>query len=176
MNSRRSLPLAALLTLLAATSSCAPRLSVPESACKASAATSAATLAEVNAYRRSRGLRTLEPHPGLTRLAEDHTRALLGQYLNSPRKDLTVHHAGVKGRMSAAFSDLGMIGFGENVAAVSSRPSSLPTHLRLLWQASPEHHRIMVGDYTHTGVAIAKDEHDTAFATQVFGKMESPAH
>lgn len=173
MNSRCCLPFAALLTLLVALSSCSPRLTVPESACKASAATSAATLAEVNAYRRSRGLRALEPHPGLTRLAENHTRALLGQYLNSSRKELVVNHAGVKGRMNAAFSDLGMVGFGENVAAVSSHPPSLPTHLRLLWQASPEHHRIMVGDYTHTGVAIAKDEHGTAFATQVFGKMEA---
>lgn len=126
----------------------------------------------INNYRASNNLPRLKRHPGLDELALGHTRYLLKKRGTSIINGRNVTHFGAGWRAEAARNRYQMISYGENLAAISTNPDNLPSHLLLMWKTSYGHNKNMLAHWTHTGIATLVDEDGTVFATQVFGELK----
>ena len=89
------------------------------------------TLVSINSYRRQHGLRPLQPHQVLYKLAMQHSQnqAAAGR----------ISHNGSDQRRAVARS-AGMEGCGENVGYRHTSPQNVVRH----WSNSPGHRRIML--------------------------------
>lgn len=124
---------------------------------------------EVNEYRASKGKQAVQRHPGLDKLAQQHSeylRAHRGTFSLSGRN---VSHIGFEGRTLYARERYEMANVSENVAAATRPGNNSPHQLLSLWQGSNDHNKNMLDDWTYSGIGVAVDEDGTVFATQLFG-------
>ena len=123
---------------------------------------------DVNSYRRSRGERELQRHPGLDRLAQQHC-----EYLRRNRGTFSVYgknvsHYGFEGRALVARERFNMASVSENVAAANHPGADRSSTLINLWKGSKDHHKNMTDDWTLTGIGAVVDSDGMVFATQLF--------
>lgn len=122
----------------------------------------------VNNYRISRGKKPLTRHPGLDRLAAQHSRFLL---LNTGSFNLhgkKVSHYGFEDRVLAARRIHSMDSMGENVVAGRVNTSQAGDGLLALWKNSKDHHSQLLEDWTHTGIGAVMGGDGTVYCTQLF--------
>lgn len=129
-------------------------------------------LDQLNDYRDQRGLPPLVPHEGLTQLSLSHCDWLLEKQGSSFLSGSHVSHSGSHWRNRAARARFGMQAWGENVAYTAHTPEHVAHHLLLMWQTSPPHHRLLLGDWSHAGMAMRIDQRDAIFATLTFGRLQ----
>jgi len=123
---------------------------------------------EVNAYRRSKGVKELQRHSGLDRLAQDHC-----EYLRQHRGTFSlaggnISHMGSDGRSAVARERYNMSNVGENVAAANHAGGSPVQSLMSLFKTSAQQNKNLLDKWTHTGVGVVVDSDGTVFATQLF--------
>lgn len=128
-------------------------------------------LQEVNSYRRSHGARELQRHPGLDRLAQEHS-----EYLRKHRGTFKLHgqnvsHIGFEGRALVARERYEMENVSENVAAANHPGSNMTSVLMSLWKGSKDHHKNMLDDWTQTGIGVVVDSDGMVFATEIFSNV-----
>ncbi|BCU79526.1 hypothetical protein llg_42410 [Luteolibacter sp. LG18] len=124
-------------------------------------------LADVNAYRVSKGRNALVRNAGLDRLAQEHSefmRANRGKFKIDGGHN--VSHLGFEGRALRARTSLNITTLAENVAAASTK--SMPAFVRM-WANSRGHEYNMSASWTDTGIGVVVDSDGTVFATQLFG-------
>ena len=127
---------------------------------------------EVNSYRRSRGAGDLQRHPGLDRLAREHSEYLRKHRGTFSLSGRNVSHFGFEGRALAARELFQMENVSENVAACQrTSASQVPSMLVGLWKGSRDHHKNMCDSWTHTGVGVVVDSDGMVFATQLFSTV-----
>lgn len=155
-------------------SSCTPTQSVRVSSLSPDQILASCVHNQVNAYRKSKGSAALSGHPGLNKLALQHS-----EYMRKNRGTFglygkNVTHMGSEGRALAAMRIYNFINSSENVAAAMKGASNSQSAATLvkLWTNSPEHEAEMkASSYTHTGIGIVTDADGTMFATQIFGTL-----
>lgn len=157
-----------------ALSSCAPQKIQPvvvptKLSGSAKSASGESVFREVNSYRSAHGKKALVRHPGLDKLALEHSEFLRlnrGKFTVSGKN---VSHEGFEGRTLIARMKYNMDGFHENVAAVPEGQSLVKA-----WVDSPGHERALRATWTYTGVGIVRDKDGMVFATQLFGNNALP--
>jgi uncharacterized protein YkwD len=130
---------------------------------------------EVNAYRRSKGKAELQRHPGLDKLARQHSEYLLRNRGKFGLYGKLVSHDGFEGRTLIARHQYNMSAVGENVAAGAFRGASAAAGLVAVWKGSKHHEVNMRDGWTYTGVGVARDKDGMLFATQLFASPQSPS-
>ena len=117
--------------------------------------------AQVNAYRRSRGLPPLAHDPVLARSARDHSRSMA--------RRSKISHDGFRGRFRDVQPE-GFVGLAENVAMNLGHDE--PTRVAVRgWIRSPGHHENMVAhSRPYTGVGVARGRDGAYYFTQLFGE------
>lgn len=125
----------------------------------------------VNAYRRSHGLRELQRHSGLDRLAQEHCEFLRRNRGKFGLHGKNVSHYGFDARSLAARERYQMMHLGENVAAAVTPPGNPGPTLVKLWSGSAGHGQNMRNSWTHSGVGVVVDADGTVFAAQLFSNI-----
>jgi uncharacterized protein YkwD len=159
---------------LLGTTSCVTPTKVKVSAYSPDQVLASCVFDQVNGYRKMRGSGSLKGHPGLNKLAVQHS-----EYMRKNRGTFEIYgknvtHMGSEGRAMAAMRIYNFISISENVAAApkANSDSRSAANLVTLWKNSPKHEAAMAAQqYTHTGVGIVTDSDGTIFATQLFGSL-----
>jgi uncharacterized protein YkwD len=119
---------------------------------------SKAILADINAYRLSRGLPALQLDSYLSEIATAHSK-------NMAENLTSFGHDGFESRMKEAFAHFQQPrGFAENVAYT---PAEVTTVVDM-WLHSGGHRKNIEGPYNLTGIGIVFDQNGRGYATQVF--------
>ena len=126
---------------------------------------------EVNAYRRSQGVKELQRHGGLDRLAQDHS-----EYLRQHRGSFSlaggnISHMGSDGRSAVVRERYNMLNVGENVAAASHAGGAPVPSLMSLFKNSAQQKKNLLDKWTHTGVGVVVDSDGMVFATELFSTV-----
>lgn len=154
--------------------SCASRpetLKTPVStALRPDSSLSAQVLNEVEKYRGNHGAGKLQRHPGLDRLAQQHS-----EFLRKHRGEFGIYgknvsHFGFEGRSLYARECYHMENISENVASLNKN-SNTAASLVNLWANSKNHEYNMRSSWTHTGIGVVVDSDGTVFATQLFATV-----
>ena len=124
---------------------------------------------EVNSYRRSHGKSELQRHPGLDRLAQEHSEYLRNKRGTFGLNGSNVSHYGFENRAINARERFQMGAISENVGAANHPGQKKPPVLVRLWSESKGHDANMRNSWTHTGVGVVVDNDGMVFATQLFG-------
>lgn len=125
---------------------------------------------EVNSYRAAKGKSSLQRHPGLDRLAQQHCDYLVKTAGSYDLYGKSVSHIGFEGRALTARQSYNISSLGENV--VSSTNHS-PQHLVKVWTGSKTHEHNMRADWYCTGIGTAVAADGTVISTQLFGAAPS---
>lgn len=125
---------------------------------------------QLNAYRREKGLGSLELHPGLQQLCLDHSEWLRRKRGSSFIHGSNVSHQGSSYRARVSRIQFDMEAWGENVGYISNTPEDVAHKLMVMWKASPPHHKAMLGNWTHAATGIRVDDDGAIFATMNFGR------
>ena len=125
---------------------------------------------EVNAYRNSKGKASLQRHPGLDRLAQEHCDYLVKNGGNYGIYGKGISHFGFDARAVAAKHAYKITSLGENVASSTNHSAK---HFVEIWAASKDHQQNMVADWNCAGVATAVTPDGKVIATQIFGTAPS---
>ena len=128
---------------------------------------------EINYYRQSMGARELQRHPGLDRLAQEHSEYLRKNRGSFSLSGRNVSHFGFEGRALIARNLYQMESISENVAAANQPGGNTTSTLIALWKGSKDHHKNMCDDWTHTGIGVVKDSDGMVFATQLFSTVSN---
>lgn len=126
---------------------------------------------DVNSYRRSQGAQELQRHPGLDRLAQEHSEYLRKKRGSFELSGRNVSHIGFEGRVLVARERYQMESMSENVAAARHPRGNMTTTLLDLWKGSKNHHKNMLDDWTHSGMGVVVDSDGMVFATQLFSTV-----
>lgn len=129
---------------------------------------------QANSYRVKCGSNPLKGHPGLNKLAIEHS-----EYMRDHRGTFNIYgknitHMASESRALVAMRVYDFISFSENVAAVmkGSSDSQSASRLMSLWKNSPKHDAALrTPSFTHTGIGVIIDSDGTVFATQLFGNL-----
>jgi len=113
----------------------------------------------VNVHRESLGLDVLEFTEAINQVARQHSFDMA-----SGRVDFG--HDGFSLRTSAITKLMGGMAFAENVAYGHTKAENAVNS----WLNSSGHKKNIEGNYSHTGVGIAKNQHGTLYFTQIFVK------
>ncbi len=171
----KTLPYTTLITGVCATflASCAqqpvPNKMPVSASLKSDSSVTGRLFDEVNGYRASQGKQAIQRHPGLDKLAQQHSEYLRAHRGTFSLSGKNVSHIGFEGRTLYARERYNMANFSENVAAATQAGSNGPKRLLELWQGSKDHNKNMLDDWTYSGIGVAVDEDGTVFATQLFG-------
>lgn len=170
------MPARVLLTLSAALfcglGACAPDPLAVQPMPAREARWSTQLLERINQYRGKRGLAPLAPHPGLARISLSHCDWLVEKQGTSFLSGTHVSHSGSHWRNRTARGRFDMEAWGENVAYAAHLPDDVAHHLLLMWQTSPSHHQLLLGDWSHAGMALRVDDKDAIFATLTLGRLK----
>lgn len=128
---------------------------------------------DVNSCRRSVGAHDLQRHPGLDRLAQDHSEFLRRNRGTFKLSGKNVSHYGFEGRALLARERYQMENVSENVAAAMEPGGTKTSTLINLWKGSKGHHKNMLDDWTHTGMGVVVDSDGMVFATQLFATVSN---
>lgn len=121
---------------------------------------------DVNAYRNKQGMKTLQRHSGLDRLAQEHCEYLAKIRGSEIIGGKTISHIGFEGRALVARQVYQIGTVAENVVS-SGRISS--GHLVELWAGSKSHEHTMRSDWSCTGVGTVVTDDGVVISTQLFG-------
>jgi uncharacterized protein YkwD len=175
MKTQPATTMAVLLAALAL-ASCAPP--VPEtrrievsSTLRPDSSLPGQVLQEVNAYRATKGVGSLQRHSGLDRLAHEHCEYLRKHRGTFQLSGKNVSHFGFESRALAARELYNMQNVSENVAAATHPGKNSASVLVSLWKGSKDHHKNMIDDWTHTGIGVVVDSDGTVFSTQLFSTV-----
>jgi uncharacterized protein YkwD len=114
----------------------------------------------INLYRKSVGLNPLELNDIESVAAAKHCN-------NMASGKVSFGHAGFQKRIKAISSQLGNIeASAENVAVGTMSAKEVVN----VWLQSPEHKKNIEGDYTLTGIGIAKSRKGVMYFTEIFTK------
>ncbi|GHC55152.1 CAP domain-containing protein [Roseibacillus persicicus] len=153
-----SFPFIGLLSLfLVSCSSQSPTSSPPASGSSPATSKSTAKLENetfyyVNGFRDSKGLIEFKSHPGLKKLAEEHSLAML--------KRGEMEHFGFESRAAYANKKYQLPAMSENLHHYWSDNPSAEKIVRQ-WIESPPHRKNLVGSYNYAGVGIAREGNQT---------------
>jgi len=169
----KTIPLSLSVIALAALASCASDPAVTRRPVSLNVDTQLSTqvFEDVNAYRSSLGVRELQRHAGLDRLANGFCEYLRANSGNFEVYGKYVSHMGYEGRSLIAMRRLNMMSTSENIASTMSLGSDSQTAKKLvgMWQSSPDHHDSMrCPAWTHTGVGAVTGADGRVYATQIF--------
>lgn len=128
---------------------------------------------EVNHCRRSVGENELQRHPGLDRLAQEHSEYLRNHRGTFSLSGKNVSHFGFEGRALIARERYQMENVSENVAAAVEPGGTKTTTLINLWKGSKGHHKNMLDEWTHSGMGVVVDSDGMVFATQIFATVSN---
>lgn len=129
--------------------------------------------AEVNAYRTRNGKAVLCRHPGLDRLAQQHSDYLAKTGGSYDLYGKNVSHIGFEGRVVMARQAYKITSLGENVIASTDRSAKyLVNH----WSASKGHDHNLRSDWHCTGVGTAVTPEGMGITTQIYGNSPSTSH
>jgi len=176
---RCSLALTGVVALLLA--SCGPRLDHSSSIVSTRVSTGNESVlansihAQVNSHRGALGKPAVRRHPGLDRLARQHSefmRLNRGKFLGTSSN---LSHYGFEERALTARHHLGMSDVAENIATCSGGFSNPAGTLVGAWKKSAGHARNMTGLWNTTGIGVVVDADGTVFATQIFAS-ENQSH
>lgn len=123
----------------------------------------------INAQRADAGLPELVLNSDMSVLAADHNAYMMSR--SQPFSNISVNHDNAQVRADAVVA-LGFKAYGENTGGVRGYNSGdvAPAFLTG-WVRSPGHFANILGDFTHTGIAVTVDTRDnTVYSTQVFAK------
>jgi uncharacterized protein YkwD len=122
---------------------------------------------KINEVRTSRGLPALVRDTSIDGLCNDHNIGMVNR--STPGGALSSDHDNVQARADVLFA-AGFISYGENTAVIRGYASSVVTNeFTEGWVTSPGHFANIIGNYTHTGIAVNVDARDgSVFATQIF--------
>jgi len=115
-------------------------------------------LEQVNLHRSQMGLAPLSLHPSLSRLARNHSG-------NMALQKVPFGHDGFSSRADWISKNLGSGSIGENVAMSSD--DAVYT-VQSLWLTSPGHKANIEGQFTSTGIGVAKGTDGYWYYTQIF--------
>ena len=119
-----------------------------------------AILANVNAYRRSKGLGALQMLSVATQQAYNHSR-------NMATGRTAFGHDGFDARVDAIRASIGSVyGWAENVAYGNLSAKGVVD----VWLNSPGHRKNIEGNYNLSGIGVYKDSEGTLYFTQIFLK------
>jgi|SRR5579871_2734382 len=114
----------------------------------------------INLHRKSVGLYPLQLNNVESTIAAQHS-------YNMATGKTAFGHSGLQNRMNAIAKRLGRItATGENVASGQMSAKEVVDG----WLHSPGHRRNIEGDFTLTGIGIAKDKRGVLYYTQIFTK------
>lgn len=120
-------------------------------------------LEEVNNYRVSVGLSTLEHNDFIWQLAREHSMYMADNETNS-------NHDGIEQRYEKIIKEFGNSLKDENVSSSSTKRSA--KEVVDLWLASISHKENLDGDYSITGISAIKSGDGTWYFTQIFYKQQ----
>jgi uncharacterized protein YkwD len=117
---------------------------------------------EVNEFRRSQGLKPLELDPIISAQARAHSGRMA-------RNGEPISHRGFDERMKEIGKKLAFRTAAENVATNFGyeNPGSRAVEG---WKNSPGHRKNMLGDFTLTGIGVARTREGVYYYTQIFLK------
>jgi uncharacterized protein YkwD len=117
---------------------------------------------EVNEFRRSQGLKPLELNPIISVQARAHSSRMAGT-------GESISHRGFDLRMKEIGKKLAFRTAAENVATNFGYedPGSRAVEG---WKNSPGHRKNMLGDFTLTGIGVARSRQGAYYYTQIFLK------
>lgn len=132
---------------------------------------------DVNHYRSSHGKAPLNYDESIAAIARSHSQALANNrnqmLVGNPLlkgRGLVINHDGFDKRFKQIRTIFPSIrSASENVAANYNARSPVKTAVEG-WINSSGHERNMVGNYTKTGIGIARSSDNTYFFTQLFAK------
>jgi uncharacterized protein YkwD len=174
----RSLARAGVIALLLA--SCGPHLVNPSPTVSTPVSSGDTSLAgsihsQVNSHRGALGKPSVRRHPGLDRLARQHSEFMRLNRGKFQGKTSNLSHYGFEERALAAQHHLGMSAVAENIATCSGGFTSPASTLVEAWKKSSGHERNMRGQWDVTGIGVVVDSDGTVFATQIFAS-ENRSH
>ena len=120
-----------------------------------------------NSYRRSSGKNSLALHPGLDRMARQHSESM------AQRGKLD--HQGTASRGDEVSARYGMNAKAENVMRWHVKAGRSPQAMLKVWTDSSQHRRNLLGPYAVTGLGIAQDEQGNIWVTQIYAPAPGPA-
>jgi uncharacterized protein YkwD len=128
---------------------------------------------DVNSYRQDTGASELQRHPGLDRLAQEHSEFLRRNRGTFKLSGKNVSHFGFEGRTLIARERYQMDSVSENVAAASEPGGTKTSTILGLWIGSKDHHKNMLDEWTHSGMGVVVDSDGMVFATQLFATVNN---
>ena len=131
----------------------------------ASAALAAGIYKEANAYRKSMGKSGLPRHAGLDAMAKRHSQAMLARGKRN--------HDGFGSRSDESAVRYGMGAVAENVLDWHGSAPSAGAMMRV-WIDSSGHRKNLQGEWSATGIGVARDDQGGTWATQIFAAKTAP--
>lgn len=119
-------------------------------------------LERVNLHRSQIGLAPLSLHPSLSRLARTHSG-------NMALQKVPFGHDGFSERANWINKNPGSGSIGENVAMSSDDAVNT---VQSLWLKSPGHKANIEGNYTSTGIGVARGTNGYWYSTEIFYKPQ----
>lgn len=113
----------------------------------------------INAYRQSKKLPPLVNEPVVYAQALEHSSGMV-------RND-DMNHDGFEARVKEINKSIFAIASAENVAFNQGETNPAKTAFEQ-WRTSRGHNRNILGNYTHTGLAVAKSADGKYYFTQIF--------
>ena len=135
---------------------------------------------EVNRHRVSKGLKKLEIHRGLTKLAQSHSNYMrdnAGKFSVESDTGLITHY-GFEAREVYVKRKYRIMSLSENVLASWRLGQGVDLAPKMLksWLDSPNHRHNIESKWALTGMAVSFDNNGKVFVTQLFGAAPSQAH
>ena len=129
--------------------------------------------AQVNSYRSSQGRKQVARHPGLDKMAREHSefmRLNRGKFGSGSAGSLT--HYGFEERAMKAQRTMRMSSVAENIATCSRQGSNAASVVVNAWKNSSGHKMNMKGNWDTTGIGVAVDPDGRVFATKLFANED----
>lgn len=114
----------------------------------------------VNQYRVSKNLSPLVTHEVITQQARKHSQAMAN-------KEIPIGHDRFEKRQEMIARILPRSSAAENIACVQGYPDCAHSVVKG-WLRSSRHRKNIEGNYTLTGIGVAKDSKGTYYVTQIF--------
>lgn len=114
----------------------------------------------INEHRKSKGLKALVSNGYMTNEARNHS-------LQMARKVVPFGHQGLSARTQKISQKI------ENITSVSENVARGKLTARQVvdsWLKSPGHRKNIEGNYTYTGLGVARDQRSELYFTQIFAK------
>ena len=114
----------------------------------------------INQYRMSMNLPALNLDERISKIARKHSKAMAGN-------KVSLGNSGFKKRVSKISAFLSHVSATENIASYQGSPVNAELVVQF-WLKSEKHRKIIQGDYSRTGIGVAKSSENVFCFTQIF--------